>query len=339
MGRVETSSSPVQIFQAVAGYWVISISMVFINKTLLSGENKIDAPFFITWYQCVCTVIACYALGEVSAVPVPRFEIKRDILKQIVPLSCVFTAMIVFNNLCLKYVEVSFYQVARSLTIVFNIIFDFVILGQSTSMNAFLCCAMVVSGFLVGNNQELRWSLQGVVFGVASSFFVAMNAIYMKKKFPLVENNAWKLTLYNNANASVIFLPLIILSGEPAKILASPNVYRFVFWVMMSTAGLFGVLISFAAASQVKHTSPLTHNVSATAKAAAQTMIALAVYKNPINMGGKASVGMVLLGSLFYTLVRRSEMKKKTAEEAAAKEAELREPLKTDGSSEEKISS
>lgn len=319
MARTATSRAMSAIFFAVSGYWLISISMVFLNKTLLSGEeHKLDAPLFITWYQCVCTVIACYVLGTMGNPNIPRFELKRDIVKQIVPLSCVFTAMIVFNNLCLKYVEVSFYQVARSLTIVFNVIFDFIVLGQRTSLPATLCCALVVSGFLVGNQNELRWSLQGVVFGVTSSFFVAMNAIYMKKKYPLVNNDPWRLTLYNNANAVVLFLPLIIMSGEPQKILMSPNIYRLSFWGMMSIAGVFGVLISFAAAAQVKYTSPLTHNVSATAKAAAQTVIALAVYKNPINFWGGLSVAIVLVGSLFYTLVRRTEMKKKMAEEGSA---------------------
>jgi len=165
-----------------------------------------------------------------------------------------------------------------------------------------------------------------------------MNAIYMKKKFPLVNNDPWRLTLYNNANAAVLFIPLIILSGEPQKILASPNIYRLPFWGMMTTAGIFGVLISFAAAAQVKYTSPLTHNVSATAKAAAQTVIALAVYKNPINFWGGSSVAIVLLGSLIYTLIRRSEMKKKMAEEQnpAKSTPSPREPLLPQSESEEK---
>jgi len=39
--------------------------------------------------------------------------------------------------------QVSFYQVARALTIVFNIAFSFAILGQSTSRRAVGCCAVV----------------------------------------------------------------------------------------------------------------------------------------------------------------------------------------------------
>lgn len=301
--------------------------MVFANKTLLGSPELKTAPMFITFFQCFVTVIFCYVAPKLRIPNVPPFEIKPVILRQMLSLSAVFTSMIVFNNLCLKYVEVSFYQVARSLTIVFNVIFDFVVLGQRTSASAIACCAMVVSGFLLGNQQEIRWSRTGVLFGVMSSFFVAMNAIYVKKKFALVENNPWKITLYNNLNATMLFLPLILFTGEVPLLLASPATRTIHYWVLMIIGGLLGVCISFATAAQIKYTSPLTHNVSATAKAAAQTVIALAVYRNPITPLGGLSVAIVLLGSLCYTLVRRSEMKRKAAAQAAAKEQSVAEPL------------
>lgn len=272
-----------------------------------------SAPFFITWTQCVVTVLFCYIAGSLKIANVPPFEIRKDILLQMLSLSIVFTCMIVFNNLCLKYVEVSFYQVARSLTIVFNVIFDFVVLGQVTSLPAIGCCALVVSGFILGNDQEIRWSLAGVLFGVTSSFFVAMNSIFVKKKFALVDNNPWKITLYNNLNASILFIPLIFISGEIPVLINSPQLQTPHYMFLLLCSGLLGVSISFATAAQIKYTSPLTHNVSATAKAAAQTVIALMVYKNPITALGALSVGIVLIGSLSYTLVRRAEMKKKAA--------------------------
>lgn len=266
-------------------------------------------------------------MGELGVANIPKFEIKKDILKQMLSLSVIFTSMIVFNNLCLKYVEVSFYQVARSLTIVFNVVFDFIILGQKTSIPAMLCCGMVISGFLIGNRHEMRWTLVGVVFGVMSSFFVAMNAIFVKKKYPLVDNNPWKITLYNNLNASILFIPVIILSGEPQVILTSANARTLFFWTLMTIGGALGILISFASAAQIKYTSPLTHNVSATAKAAAQTVIALAVYRNPINILGAASIVIVLFGSLCYAIVRKREMKRRQIEQDRRETEEVSKPL------------
>jgi GDP-fucose transporter C1 len=307
--KLTLAAKSAKISFAVFSYWVVSIAMVFLNKTVLSHPGtKIDAPLFVTWYQCVCTVLGCYFLGELGIGSVPRFEVRRAVLVKMLPLSAVFVAMTATNNICLKYVEVSFYQVARSLTIVFNVFLDYLILGQRTSLAAIVCLALVIFGYALGNDQEVRWSLLGVLFGLASSFFVALNSIFVKKNLAHVDNNPWKLTLYNNLNAAVLFLPLILLTGEGSELLNNPTTRKGLFWVLMTVGGILGIAISFAAAAQIKWTSPLTHNVSCTAKAAAQTVLALLVYQNPITSLGLLSVFIVLGSSLAYTLVRRSEM-------------------------------
>ena len=52
------------IASVVATYWVVSISMVYLNKILMSNEGiSIPAPLFVTWYQCIVTVIICWIAG------------------------------------------------------------------------------------------------------------------------------------------------------------------------------------------------------------------------------------------------------------------------------------
>ena len=70
----------------------------------------------------------------------------------------------------------------------------------------------------------------GVISGVVSSFFVAMNAIYVKKMYPIVDNDPWKITLYNNVNACVLFLPFIYFSGEVRILMSSENLLHIPFW-------------------------------------------------------------------------------------------------------------
>jgi len=62
--------------------------------------------------------------------------------------------MIIFNNLCLKYVGVSFYYIGRSLTTVFNVITTYFLLGERTSLKAIVCCAIIIVGFWLGVDQE-----------------------------------------------------------------------------------------------------------------------------------------------------------------------------------------
>ncbi len=70
------------------------------------------------------------------------------------PLSVVFVAMITFNNLCLKYVGVSFYYIGRSLTTVFNVATTYIVLGEKTSYRAVICCVIIIVGFWMGVDQE-----------------------------------------------------------------------------------------------------------------------------------------------------------------------------------------
>ena len=38
-----------KILYVVSLYWFVSITMVFVNKSLLSGHENFNAPFFVTW--------------------------------------------------------------------------------------------------------------------------------------------------------------------------------------------------------------------------------------------------------------------------------------------------
>ncbi|CAF5077061.1 unnamed protein product, partial [Rotaria sp. Silwood1] len=138
----------------------VSITMVFLNKYLLSSNNvKLDAPLFITWYQCVVTVVACALLGSLNKrlailSKFPTFKIDLKIARDVLPLSVMFVAMIIFNNLTLKYLTVSFYMVGRSLTTIANVIFTYIMLGQKTSYKALACCGLIIGGFFLGIDQE-----------------------------------------------------------------------------------------------------------------------------------------------------------------------------------------
>ena len=51
----------------VIAYFIVSISLVFSNKVLLSSPGAtIPAPLFVTWFQCVLTALIIYALGYVA---------------------------------------------------------------------------------------------------------------------------------------------------------------------------------------------------------------------------------------------------------------------------------
>lgn len=304
------------IFGVVSCYWVVSISTVFVNKTLLSSRViELDAPVFVTWTQCIISVLICYTLKALSkltnAVSFPRGNpFDYATFKNLLPLCVLFILMITFSNLCLNYVGVSFYFVSRSLTTVFNVIFSYCLLGQSTSKKALLCCGLIIAGFWLGVDQESflgSLSLKGTVYGVLGSVFLSLYSIHTKRVLPYVNDQILLLSFYNNLYAVVLFLPIIYLNGEIDK-LKGFNFLLPSFLVLTLVGGICGFLIGFVTTLQIQVTSPLTHNISGTAKACAQTVLATFWYNESKPILWWLSNFVVLFGSAGYARVKQQEM-------------------------------
>ncbi|XP_054156334.1 GDP-fucose transporter 1-like [Oppia nitens] len=308
-----------EVVAVVAAYWLISISMVFINKHLLSGADiGLNAPLFVTFYQCLCALAITLVMSMLSRTnpslfKLPALSFRLTTARQVLPLSVMFVLMITFNNLCLKYVGVAFYFVGRSLTTVFNVALTYVILKQSTSVSAITCCLVIIFGFFLGVDQESTGgslSISGVVYGVLASLFVSLNSIFTKDVLPAVNNSIWSLTFYNNLNACLLFLPLMIVTGEFSELANFGHLWDVNFWNLMTLSGVFGFAIGYVTGLQIKVTSPLTHNISGTAKACAQTVLATVWYSDHKSTLWWFSNLLVLFGSAAYTRIKQLEMKR-----------------------------
>lgn len=308
-------------------YWSVSISLVFVNKYLLKSDSlKLDAPLFVTFFQCVVTVVLCKVCDIVSrqaphvlTFPSTAFDMKLS--REVLPLSIIFVSMISFNNLCLRSVGVAFYTVARSLVTIFSIIFTYFILGKKTSIPALLTCSVIISGFFLGVNQEGEvgsLSVIGTIYGVIASALVALNAIYIKKILPLMNDDIWKLTYYNNVNACVIFIPLVIVFGDLKEVISFENIFSIPFWCFMTLSGFMGFIMGYVVGLEVKVTTPVTHNISGVAKACLQTVIAVIYFHQLKTSLWWLSNILVLVGTGAYSAVKSWEMK--VAHEQAERE-------------------
>jgi len=315
--RTNLCGKYIYIFLVVSLYWIVSIITVFVNKALLSGDAvNLDAPLFVTWFQCVVSALICFSMSRLSkSCSMIKFPdgnpFSKDTVKKVLPLSILFTSMIVTNNLCLKYVGVAFYYVGRSLTTVFNVIFSFLLLRQKTSQNCIICCLVIVAGFLLGVDQESltdSFSFKGTLFGVLGSLSLSLYSIFTKKVLPVVNQEIWLLSYYNNVYSCFLFIPLILINGELSVIFSYENLGQSWFWFAMFVGGLCGFSIGYVTALQIKVTSPLTHNISGTAKACAQTVLATFWFDELKTTLWWVSNIVVLAGSAMYTRIKQLEM-------------------------------
>jgi GDP-fucose transporter C1 len=329
---------------AVLFYWFVSISLVFLNKYLLSSPDlKLDAPLFITWFQCLVAVFILGALlvAPNYGVPIPeKYRIPATPRPQLItacletlPLSIAFVMMTSGNNMMLKYVPVSFYYIGRSLTIVFNTALTFAILGDRTSLAAIGCLALIIIGFFCGVDQEGAagsLNLTGLGYGIFASLMVAVTGILQKKylKIPSIGDNEARLTLVNNVNATFLFLPLMLLWGEFGRVAAFDLLFSFRFVSAMLVASVFGVGMAYMSVYCISLTSPLSHNVSGTVKSAIQTVLGVAFF-NEWAMRSLLWWGSnftIVGASIAYAVVRWREMHDKKSPTPAPIPSDERPP-------------
>lgn len=121
---------------------------------------------------------------------------------------------------------------------------------------------------------------------------------------PKVDGDKSLLLFYNNVNGSILFLPFITLFELS---LLHEHVEKFLsiyFWLAMIVSGIMGYAIGLVTVMQVKYTSPLTHNISGTAKAAVQSLLAFYIWGNEATFNGILGILFVIIGSGLYTWVQ-----------------------------------
>lgn len=301
----------------VLSYWTISISMVFANKYLVGEKSSVDISLFVSWVQCIATVFLLLAFTVGRAFYTkdwesPRISYSSFTAKPVLQMAFCFVLMLSFNNMCLKLVGVSFYQVARSTTIIFVVIFSVTILKKAVSRWIVGCCLLVATGFFLGIDQEKvmgSLSVQGVAFGVASSVFIALTGIFTKTALDVFERNEIKLTLCTNAIAIVIFIPVVLLTGQLSAALSSGQLADQYFWVFLLVSGALGTMMAWISAVQINVTSPVTHHISANTKAILQTLIAVVYYHETKSGLWWVSVVLVVIGACSYAIRRYHEEK------------------------------
>lgn len=95
-----------------------------------------------------------------------------------------------------------------------------------------------------------------------------------------------------------------VVTGEVRNsLLSNPAVL----WPALTLTGLFALWINMATSMQIKYTSPLTHNISGTAKACTQTVLATYVYHEVKTVNWWLGNFLVLICSASYAGVRQWE--------------------------------
>ncbi|KAB5590857.1 GDP-fucose transporter 1 [Ceratobasidium theobromae] len=331
--NTEARPSRLKVAASVSFYIVAAIAMILANKWVL---NETDTPVFFLFCQLVVAVLMFVVAHVVGLLRLPRM-VDAALLKGLAPMITVNVLGLNFNNFCLKYVDASFYQVARGLVLPFTVVTSLLFLHAAPpSRRILLACGIVTGGFFTGvfldhvtasglaskvvSKPDSGPSALGVFFGILSSMSTALQAVVIKRALDVVDGSAIDLAWYTNLLSAVANVPIIILAGEvpavlkllfgPGGTIAGGSALGTFLWGTAVT-GIFGFLICVATLFSIKITSPITHMVSSAVRGVIQTFFSVWIFHDVISLGRGTSITLILAGSVYYTWVKHVETQKK----------------------------
>ncbi|KIO11267.1 hypothetical protein M404DRAFT_839224 [Pisolithus tinctorius Marx 270] len=285
------------------------------NKWVLQTTT---VPLFFLFTQLVIAVVLFLASHAVGLVQIPLY-IDGQLIRGLA--ATVGLNVVGLSNFTLKYVDASFYQVARGLLLPFTVATSYLFLHSRPSLRILLSCSVVTLGFFIGVFLDaIPISSLGLAFGVTSSAITAVHSVVIKKSLEVVHGSAMHLSWYTNLFSAVLMIPLVILAGElpgitelffgetvavfPADGGLSP-LSTFI-WGSLIT-GSFGFLMSVASVLSIKVTSPITHMISSAVRGVAASLLGMWLFNELLSGGRISSIAVILAGSIYYTWVKHVE--------------------------------
>ena len=271
-----------------------------------------DLIILIAWSQCLFSVITIFSTTAVQRflnpqTPWLRIPLMTFLHRDVLAMNFAFIGVIVMNNLLLKHIGVSFYQVARSSTLIFTVILSWVLLGIPLTWRVTVSCFLIVVGFFVSMDQEIllnSLSLVSISYGMLASMSAALGGIFIKRADRLVQGDSWSISIINNLNSLVLLFPLLLSTGDLQFTVSSGQLLDLSLWWRLVVTGVLSLLVGWASIRVISLTSPLTHNMSINAKSLLQTLIAVVLHGETKTMAWWVGNFLVILGIMNYSFSR-----------------------------------
>lgn len=312
------------VLESITLYMMVSISIVLFNYKVFS--EIIEYPILVSWFQQLLGLVIFHLLKMNESrlgfclKEFAHFEsFEWGVGKYMVPLAFSFIGMVSLSNICLKHVLVSTYQVARSTTILFNLLLSYVILKQKLSVTTVMSCIIVMVGFILGAFDSRTLNANGMVFGVFSSIIQSFYSVLVKKQLSMVNNNQIQLLYYQLYLSSVMFVPILIITGEIGYLYTIFNFDQGVLRTCLALScliisGVLSVAINVSTFQLIKRTNSITFNVVALLKSCIQSIGGIILFNEIFTLQSILGIFLTLLGTFMYSLDLQSNSLSKYVE-------------------------
>lgn len=134
----------------VSAWYSSNIGVLLLNKYLLSNYG-FKYPIFLTMcHMTACSLFSYVAIAWLKMVPMQTIRSRVQFMK-IATLSFVFCISVVFGNISLRYLPVSFNQAVGATTPFFTAVFAYLMTFKREAWLTYLALVPVVTGVIIAS--------------------------------------------------------------------------------------------------------------------------------------------------------------------------------------------
>nr|KJB67541.1 hypothetical protein B456_010G199400 [Gossypium raimondii] len=279
----------------VSAWYSSNIGVLLLNKYLLSNYG-FKYPIFLTMcHMTACSLLSYIAIAWMKMVPMQTIRSRVQFFK-ITTLSLVFCVSVVFGNISLRYLPVSFNQAVGATTPFFTAVFAYLMTLKREGWLTYITLVPVVTGVIIASGGEPSFHLFGFIMCIS-----ATAARALKEKL-----NSMNLLLYMAPIAVVFLLPATLIMEENVVgitlALARDDVKIIWYLLFNSALAYFVNLTNFLV---TKHTSALTLQVLGNAKGAVAVVVSILIFRNPVSVTGMLGYTLTVFGVILYSEAKK----------------------------------
>ncbi|XP_014496165.1 probable sugar phosphate/phosphate translocator At3g11320 [Vigna radiata var. radiata] len=291
----------------VAAWYSSNIGVLLLNKYLLSNYG-FKYPIFLTMcHMTACSLLSYVAIAWMKLVPLQTIRSRVQFFK-ISALSLVFCVSVVFGNISLRYLPVSFNQAIGATTPFFTAVFAYLMTFKREAWLTYLALVPVVTGVIIASGGEPSFHLFGFIICVAATGARALKSVLQGI---LLSSEGEKL---NSMNLLLYMAPMAVVFLLPATLIMEENVVGItlalarddskIIWYLLFNSALayFVNLTNFLV---TKHTSALTLQVLGNAKGAVAVVVSILIFRNPVSVTGMMGYSLTVFGVILYSEAKK----------------------------------
>ncbi|KAH9766746.1 putative sugar phosphate/phosphate translocator [Citrus sinensis] len=254
-----------------------------------------------------CSLLSYIAIAWMKMVPMQTIRSRLQFLK-ISALSFVFCISVVFGNVSLRFLPVSFNQAVGATTPFFTAVFAYLMTLKREAWLTYVTLIPVVTGVIIASGGEPSFHLFGFLMCIAATAARALKSVLQGI---LLSSEGEKL---NSMNLLLYMAPIAVVLLLPATLIMEKNVVGItlalarddvkIIWYLLFNSALayFVNLTNFLV---TKHTSALTLQVLGNAKGAVAVVVSILIFRNPVSVTGMLGYSLTVMGVILYSEAKK----------------------------------